>query len=389
MLGLNFYRYLKNYLTVRVYGGFIERFINLCNAKNIYLWDMVYEDNGITVKIYCKDFFKLREIRAKSGVSVKIISKNGLHYFFKEHSDRKGILYGIILGLIFMLTMNFFVWSIETQGSKKLSDEEIFSVAESLGLKIGAFTPFLDRSDISREAVNLFNGEVLWLSINIKGSKAVIEVRDFVKPSAEENERAACNLVADSSGIIIEAQTNSGNAYATVGSAVKEGDLLISGISENEDGSVNYLFSDGVFSVLHDKHYENSFNQTEKYMSLTDTESYSKLRFLNFVIPLSFSAFSSEKEKLQYELKGEYNGNVLPVGVIKTVQINRKSEVERKNELLYCIDRYTENEYRELKNTLIIDCDYKISLNGSTVNVGCDYNCIDFIGVQKAIIKEN
>ena len=84
MNALNFYRYLRSYITVNISGGFIERFINLCNKNKIKMWDVVFSDEAVTAKMYCKDFSSLRPLCKKSGVTVKIISKSGLNFDLKK-----------------------------------------------------------------------------------------------------------------------------------------------------------------------------------------------------------------------------------------------------------------------------------------------------------------
>ena len=72
---LDIYRFLRSYIIISVQGGFPERFLNLCGKEKIYLWDVEYSSGCVTAKIGCRDFPRLKAIRAKSGVKIKIKEK--------------------------------------------------------------------------------------------------------------------------------------------------------------------------------------------------------------------------------------------------------------------------------------------------------------------------
>jgi len=158
---LNFYRYIRNYLTISAQGGFSERFLNLCNKNKISIWNLKFNKNGFTANVYGKDFSRIRHLARKSGVSLKIISKSGLHFNLHKHRKRKGLLIGAIFALFFMLLMNLFVWEIEITGSENISREKVMSVIKKVGLEYGTFSPAFDRIDASRNAINIFDGDIL------------------------------------------------------------------------------------------------------------------------------------------------------------------------------------------------------------------------------------
>ena len=48
---LQFIRFLKGYLLIRVCGNAPERFINLCSNHQIFLWDIQIHEEFYTMKI--------------------------------------------------------------------------------------------------------------------------------------------------------------------------------------------------------------------------------------------------------------------------------------------------------------------------------------------------
>ena len=62
MIFLHLLRYIKGYVEIKVYNGFIERFVNLATREKIHLWDMEYKSDYLTAKISRKDFIKIKNI---------------------------------------------------------------------------------------------------------------------------------------------------------------------------------------------------------------------------------------------------------------------------------------------------------------------------------------
>ena len=56
---------------------------------------------------------------------------------------------------------------------------------------------------------------------------------------------------------------------------------------------------------------------------------------------------------------------------------------------LYYIDKFSNEEYKKMKNTLIISADYSLVDSDNKLNISCDYECIDYIGEEVPIINEN
>ncbi len=384
---LNIYRYLQNYITVSISGGFTERFINLCNKENVYFWDTVYNNGELTAKMYCKDFIKLTGIRRKSGVRVKIIEKNGLHFRLQENRKRKVLAIGMITALIVMVIMNNFVWSIDIVGTENIGEKEVIEIMKSTGLDYGAFVPSFDEGEAGRTAVNLSDGKILWLSVNIKGSKATVEVRDYIKEDKTEKKDNPCNIVAGFDGVILSSYTHSGICVSHNGTAVKKGDLLISGVAENENGAVDYLCADGEITALRTVDSEATFKLHTSTNKMKPLKSGYRLKLFSLDIPLTFTSKGSET--FSYTKYLTFDNNIIPIGIEKLISYQKESDVTKNATAVELVDIFTCDEYIRLKNSTVVKADYVISPTEKELSLSGKYDCIDFIGVKSAIIKEN
>ena len=387
---LHLFRFLKSYVLIRVKNGFTERFINLCSQNRIPIWNVAYHSDGITANISATDFKKLRKIRKKAGVDIKIIEKTGITFLLRKNRCRYGIIYGAVFSLIAMFVMNLFIWDIDVSGSVNLSKEQVRSVAEELGLRVGAFSPLFDESDAARKAVGLLNGKIIWMSINIKGSKASVEVRDYVENiNNDKTDNAPCNYIADFEGILTGTRTFSGEQKAFIGDTVKKGSLLISGICENTDGSVSYIQSDGEFTAQHNKRISVKYSLSDNYKKIIPEDEYCVLEFMHIKIPTSYCEFTKNPNKLSYTKYLSNNNRNLPVGIKKTVVTQTKEDNYNSLKLIDFIDNFTQKEYRDFADSLITDSNYNIYRNEMNFEIICDYDCIDYIGTKTKIIKEN
>ena len=384
MTALNFYRYLKGYIIIYISGGFCERFINLCNKNGIAVWDITFKNNSVTASIYCKDFLALRPICKKSGVKASITAKKGLRFDLLRHKNRRGLFIGIVFAFIFMLVMNTFVWEIETIGSEKLSRAEIISTVEKVGLHYGTFSPMLDTNEASRKALNLFDGKALWLAINIKGSKATVEIRDYDKSNDINIKSTPSNLIANFDGTLVQSQTNSGVQIANVGETVTKGDILISGISENEDESLMYQRSEGCFTALNSRTLQKAFTKETSAEFLSNVRIYNKISFFHVRIPLYIK---SNYANQSYTRQATFKTKVLPFGITKSAAFESETKSLNTIDRIYYIDVFTNCEYEKMENTLILSSDYSFNKTDGTFNVCCDYQCIDFIGKEVPIIN--
>lgn len=386
-------RFIKGFLEIKVYDGFTERFINLCSREKIHLWDVTYTNDCLTGKIGCEDFIRLKDIRKKSGTKIKITGKKGLLFYLRRHKNRKFLPLSLTLSLIMMIFMNCFVWSVEVTGSKLFNTEQILNITEKYGLKIGTFTPFFDQSEVSREAIGDFDGNISWIAVNIKGSKATVEVRDFEKDEDELQDTSPCNYIADFDGTIIDADIYSGEQKIFPGSAVKKGTLLISGVTENEDGSINYINSDGVFTAQHTINIKKNYNTEKLFHLVKSNGDYLSVYFFGLNLPVSLTSSLKDENLYSYTEKISFADNILPIGTRKTaayeITENKNNFSDDKIYQIICVDYFTADEYATLKNSRIINAEYQFQKKNNGCSINGIYSCVDFIGKKSPIINEN
>lgn len=380
-------RYLKGYVVFTATGGFPERFINLCNINGIRTWNLNPDIGYVSGCISASNFRKIRRFVKSSGIHVKIVKKEGLPFLIRKYSSRKFLFAGIIFYFIFIFIMNQFVWIIDITGTETISREEILSTAKEYSLYPGIFAARLDESAVSRSCINHFNDKIVWMAINVKGSKAVIEMRDFVDEHEDSTYGNPCNIVADFQGKILSIETYNGEKAVNSGSGVKKGDLLISGVIENRDLSCNYVEARGKITALHSVSFSKSYNKSsEATRQISSIKEKYKINFLWADIPLyksnGFETIYSFSKKLSH------NNIHLPFGIELKALCNFSKPDSMNIDFLTVLDCFISEYYYSFRNTNILNADFKVSNNKDLYSVCVNSDCIDFIGVKKDIYAE-
>ena len=226
---LYLYRFFCGILEVEFFGIYPEKIINLCAKNRIAVWNVHYGNEKIRLFITVKDFKRLPKILKRSGLRLHILNKTGFPFFINRYKRRFGIFAGIVIFFAVLQFMSGFIWIIEVEGNKTVTDREILAICEEIGIKIGVKRNSIDTKNTPQDLL-LKTDKLSWGSFNIEGCKLTVNVTEIV-PKTEDN-TVATNLKAAKDGIIEKIDVTSGNPVVKVGDIVKKGDLLVSGITE-------------------------------------------------------------------------------------------------------------------------------------------------------------
>ena len=237
--------YIYGYVDIEVEGYYIERFINICASKRIYLWKINRSKSTILyARIKREDFKKLRGICKKTQCKLKVKNKKGISFKLNQYKKRKVFVLFLFIILFIIIALSNFVWNIEITGNSKISSEDILSIVRENGLDIGKM-----RHDINTKQVinnlRLKRDDIAWVGIEIKGTNAIVKIEEADEKPEIINEDEYCNIVAQKSGMILKVNAVNGTALVKPGDIVKEGDNLIAGWMEGKYTGRRYVHAQG------------------------------------------------------------------------------------------------------------------------------------------------
>lgn len=387
MFLLDILRLIAGFIEFKASGGFSERFINLCAIKGLELSDTRLEEGIITASIAAKDFLKLRPIAKKSGMKLVVTKKRGVSFFLKNHKNRYGLLIGLGFFVLFMYITSLFVWNVDVIGCEKTSKELIAQTIAEIGVYEGKLKSTIDTEDLTNQAMIRLSGKVSWLAINIKGTRAVVEVRDFEEKREDVTYGEPCNIVADFDGLILTLEVYNGQKANSEGNGVNKGDLLISAIVENRNTSSQFMEARGKITALHDVNLSSSASKTFKCKKYFLSEKRKRLSLFSVKIPLGiFKKRNENYDQFSEKKQLQYGNTKLPFAIITDTRAYYKSgRLSDENSVLRSVENFTAKSYDRFSNTRLLSSKIKLSTNEKRVNISSDNSCIDFMGVKEKI----
>ncbi len=236
-------RLLIGYVRVEVEGYYIEKFINMCVHKKIFIWNLKREKGvKLFLNIGKKDFKKLREICKQTRCKIKIQKKKGIPFILYKYKKRKIFVIFLIIISIVIYSSSKYVWNIDINVEDNLEVENIRDDLYNLGLKKGMKKENIDADKIINE-IRLQRDDISWIGMDIKGTNVRVKiVKADDTPELLDN-KDYCNIVAKKNGIITKITAQNGTAMVKVGDTVQKGEVLIAGYMEGKYTEPRYLHS--------------------------------------------------------------------------------------------------------------------------------------------------
>ena len=285
-------------MSLIVQGHFIERFINVCTRRNIYLWDIKKtEPTRAKMKMSLRAFRTIRPIARKTHTHVRIEKRRGFPVIMHRYRKRRFFIVGLVLAVLVTLVMSQFIWTIEIVGNENVPAEEILLALEHAGLKEGVFRGSLDQDALKNNTL-LQLDSLSWVWVELKGCKAIVRVKESTPIPDIVPKDQPCDIVAAKSGVIKLVNAKTGYAAVLPGETVQQGQVLVSGTIESELSPTRYVHSTG--EVFARTWYE----KTETYPPIRDVRNASgsetKKRSIK-LFGLSVNLFSGGAPYRDYE----------------------------------------------------------------------------------------
>jgi len=250
-------------------------------------------------EIRTADHRSLTALAKEHNIQITVMRQTGLLHRLRPYRMRVGILFGLLLGAGFLFWSNAYVRSIEISGCSELSEAEILTALESLGVTRGTRIrdiPFTYIEQRMRLAVS----DIEWIALRCTGGRLSVELTEERDAPQKTNDRTATNYIATVPAQITDISVLGGHAVHKVGDAVKAGELLITGIEEDSRGITRYYHADGVVTGI----YEAEFTREQPFVSEIavrgNTKTQTVLELFGKRIPLS-PAFSQPDGDIIYE----------------------------------------------------------------------------------------
>ncbi len=222
-------RYIKGCVAVRLCGGSVERFLNICRQHGIFMWNIRRADGEACVcEVRAADFKRMIPYLKKTGTRAKIIKKTGIPFYFPFFKKRI-IFFAGVAGCLAALNFTMdYVWAVEYVGNVQISDDELSDFLDGENIHYGAKKDSISCEEEEKRLRERFPN-VTWTSIYFEGTKLYVEIKENEKSEPVSSQVEGTDIVADESGEIVSIITRNGVPNVKAGDIVDVGDVLVSG----------------------------------------------------------------------------------------------------------------------------------------------------------------
>ena len=386
--------HILGYVKIKVESVFIERFINICISKRIFIWDIQREKSSIMyANIGIKDFKRLKNVAKRTKSKVSIEGKSGIPFLLHRYRKRKNFFILCSIILISLVAMSRFVWNIEIEGLQTIPKEEFMQELNDYGLKIGTRKSLINSNSIINK-MRLTRDDISWMGIDIKGTNIIIKIKEKEKAPIVINKSDYCNIVSNKTGLITKINVQDGTKAVEIGDMVKEGDVLVLGLLEGKfSGETRYVhaIADVEAKVWYSKKEKFYYNQDIRKETGQIENKYS-IKFNNFKI--NFTKTLSKFQNYDTICKSKkillFPNFYLPIEIVKKTNIEYKkiSKTFTEEELIEIATEKLEIEIEaEIENKdNIINKQINVDKQEEYVEVEIIYEVIEKIGIEEKII---
>lgn len=223
---------LTGYVAFEIQGD-PARFFNAAAKSGFGFWG--FDRQGDRARAVCRarEYRKLRPLARRCRVRLRQVKKRGLPFLTRRLWGRKGLLAGAVCGIGIYLFLSGFVWGVSVSGTVTLGDSQVLEAAREGGVYRGAAkSGFVPRLAARRITTSM--PELKWAAVNTDGCFVEIVVGEAEeKPEIADDTRWS-NIVASQPGKIVSVEAQRGRPEVSQGDAVAAGDLLISGLYQEQ-----------------------------------------------------------------------------------------------------------------------------------------------------------
>lgn len=283
---MNISYFLFGYVRIVCDYDNVTPLLNLCMRLALPYTDMLPETDGVRLTFHLSSMKTLQREAAALGIEYKTDRRGGIPCFFERYKYRFGIYVGLLVAVAMLIASRLFVWRIDVIGNESITTAHVKELLRGQGFFVGAFIPNINTDKIENQIL-IDSDTVSWISVNLKGNAAEVQIRERQREAKEESTRPA-NLVAGKSGVVEEVRILNGLVVANAGRYVNKGDLLVSGIYDSTQLPFRYTRAAGqVYARTVTEFYvEIPYEYSE--MRYTGAEYYDKfLIFFDYSINIS------------------------------------------------------------------------------------------------------
>ncbi len=235
--------WLVGYDIVWVRSECARDFVNLCASAKIEYHALGRNGERELFRLRLLPSLRVRTLCERTKIEAGVVKRCGFPSFLSSTLHRPGLVLGVIICVLMMSYSSHTLWDIRIEGNRTVPDAVIENTLARCGVSVGSDIRELDIDSV-RNNFLIASDDISWLSVNIVGCVAEVEVRE-IAARPEEPDYTCSNLIASQNGTVLEFKEVRGNIVVSLGEAVSAGELLVCGVWGDETSATRFMRSRG------------------------------------------------------------------------------------------------------------------------------------------------
>ena len=214
----------SGYVIIRIMGKYPEKLLNALLEEGTPVRDVKRSGEAITLSLPAASLMRLRQLKRGGSCRVKLVSKSSRARLTKRIS--KVFAASLAAFLLIALAASTRIWSVEVI-SDTVPAEDIAAALDSIGLRPGAAR---NRNGLRGASETLMRDpRVVNAEVRLNGVKLTVAISGAAEAIPGRSEGESFGMVAAKDCVITRIAVTGGRALVQRGSAVKAGELIVTG----------------------------------------------------------------------------------------------------------------------------------------------------------------
>ncbi len=299
MLSQRLNNFIKSYVVVNLKTKNYEKILNLLRRKNILMWDINKLQDGISFKIYKKDFEKNRQFFNDANITP--VKKIGFMFKLNKLYLRIGFVAGAVLIFIYTFIFCSFAWDIKVMGNENLKESEIVKYLNDNHIKTPIKLNKISNKHVEDLIYSNFN-EVKFVEAHVEGINLVIYIREKKETEYTMSDNIPSSIISNKQAVIYKTVVKHGQLLVKEGDVVNKGQLLVQGIQKDKDNIEKLISSDA--TILGYTYYNLTLTEPKIHSIKKETGKTNKI-FKLLIKDKSIKIFGNENKYKNFDSKNK------------------------------------------------------------------------------------
>lgn len=240
---MNLSYFIMGFAVVCVPRAYAEALLNLCMQYGIVYLDAGTDAQQMRLCLRAPHAGRLCRLLDAADLTYLVERRGGLPALILRFVRRPGLVAGVVFAIAILFASELFVFDIRVTGNQTLTAMQVKSLLAQQGFAPGSFIPGVD-TDKLENRVMIASDKIAWLSVNIKGNVAHVELIEQRLPENKPELKPA-HVVASGSGEVVSVELWRGNVLVSAGQQVQKGEILIAGVYDSQTQGFRFTRASG------------------------------------------------------------------------------------------------------------------------------------------------